>query len=198
MAHSTEPGSPCRPTLETERLRLRPFCEDDFEDYAALCADPEVARYLGRGTLSREQSWRILVFFLGHWQVRGYGMWVAEERVSGAFVGAIGFAEPYGWPGFELAWSLVRRFWGRGYATEGARAALAHAFTGLHKDHVISLIHPANRASVRVAERLGQRPEGCAEVLGMELLVYGINRRAWAAEVPVGLRRSTAHAAAGT
>jgi RimJ/RimL family protein N-acetyltransferase len=179
LAGARTVGSPCIPTLVTERLQLRPFREDDFDDYAALCADPEVARYLGRGTISREQAWRIMVFFLGHWQVRGYGMWVVEERESGAFAGSIGFAHPYGWPGFELAWSLAPGFWGRGYATEGARTALAHAFTALQKDRVISLIHPANRASLRVAERLGERQEGCAEVLGTEFLVYGIERQSW-------------------
>jgi RimJ/RimL family protein N-acetyltransferase len=167
------------PTLETERLRLRPFRDDDFDDYAALCADPEVARYLGRGTIGKEQSWRIMVFLMGHWQMRGYGMWAVEERAGGAFAGAIGFADPYGWPGFELAWSLARRCWGRGYATEGARAALRYAFTVLQKDHIISLIHPENRASARVAERLGERPEGRADILGTELLIYGIERRAW-------------------
>ena len=164
------------PTLETERLRLRPFRDSDFDDYAALCADPEVARHLGRGTFSREQAWRHLAFLVGHWRLRGHGMWAVAERGTGTFVGMIGFADPEGWPGFELAWTLVRRFWGRGYATEGARAALAHAFTALGKDRVISLIHPENRASIRVAERLGESLQGRTAVAGRELLVYGIDR----------------------
>jgi len=118
--------------LETERLRLRPFRPSDFDDYAALCADPEVMRFLGEGVpFSRAQSWRYLAFIVGHWHLRGYGLWAVEEKETGAFVGRIGFADPEGWPGFELAWTIVRRCWGRGYATEGARAALAHAFTAL-------------------------------------------------------------------
>lgn len=87
-------------------------------------------------------------------------MWAVEDRATGAFVGKIGFAEPEGWPGFELAWTLARRWWGFGYATEGARAALAYAFGTLKKDRVISLIRPENLASIRVAERLGERMQG--------------------------------------
>src|SRR5436305_373973 len=169
-------NAPEIPTLETERLRLRPFRPSDFEAYAELCADPEVARYLGRGTLSREQAWRVLAFLMGHWRMRGYGMWAVEAKAAAGLVGVLGFADPAGWPGFELAWTLARRFWGRGYATEGARAALAYAFTALGKDRVISLIHPENRASIRVAERLGESLQGRTAVAGRELLVYGIDR----------------------
>lgn len=163
------------PVLETERLRLRAFRLSDFEDYAAMCWDPEVARYL-LTRLTREQAWRHLAFLVGHWVLRGYGMWAVEEKETGAFVGRIGFADPEGWPGCELGWALVRRFWGGGYATEGARAALAYGFTVLRKDRVISLIHPENQASIRVAERLGERLEGRAEILGKEYLVYGVGR----------------------
>lgn len=163
------------PVLETERLRLRAFRLSDFEGYAAMCGDPEVTRYL-MTRFDREQAWRHLAFLIGHWVLRGFGMWAVEERATGVFVGRIGFAEPEGWPGFELAWTLARPFWGRGYATEGARAALAHAFTVLQRDRVISLIHPENQASIRVAERLGERLEGRVEVLGREHLVYGLER----------------------
>ena len=169
------------PILETERLRLRPFRLSDFDDYAAMCGDPEVARYL-LTRLSREQSWRHLAFLVGHWKLRGYGMWAVEERETGTFVGRIGFADPDGWPGCELAWTLLRCWWGRGYATEGARAALVHAFTVLDKDRIISLIQPENRASIRLAERLGESLQGRTEILGKEHLVYGIDRKsgAWA------------------
>src|SRR5436305_9698530 len=163
------------PVLETERLRLRAFRLGDFEGYAAMCGDPEVARYLTT-RFDREQAWRHLAFLIGHWVLRGFGMWAVEEKATGAFVGRIGFAEPEGLPGCELAWTLARPFWGRGYATEGARAALAHAFTVLKKDRVVSLIHPENQASLRLAERLGERLEGRVEILGREHLVYGLER----------------------
>lgn len=166
------------PTLTTERLRLRAFRESDVDDYAALNADPEVLRHLGGGPepWDRGRSWRHLSFLVGHWKLKGSGMWVLEERETGAFLGMTGFAEPEGWPGFELAWVLARRWWGRGYATEGARAALAHAFTVWRKDLVISLIHPENQASIRVAERLGERLQGRIHHLGREMLCFGIER----------------------
>lgn len=166
------------PTLETERLRLRPFRKSDIDDYAALNADPEVLRYMGGGPepWDRGRSWRHLAFLMGHWYLGGTGTWAVEDRDTGEFVGKIGFSCPEGWPGLELAWALTRRWWGRGYATEGARAALDHAFSTLNQEHVISLIRPVNVASVRVAERLGESLEGAAQVLGVEYLVYGVHR----------------------
>jgi RimJ/RimL family protein N-acetyltransferase len=165
--------------LDTERLRLRPFRRSDIDDYAAMNAGPEVMCHLG-GTWDRSRSWRHLAFLIGHWPLGGSGMWALEHRETGAFVGTVGFSEPEGWPGFELAGKLARRWWGSGYATEAARAALAHAFTVLQKDHVISLVRPGNHPSLRLVERLGERLEGRTVVLGTEYLVYGIGREGWA------------------
>ena len=137
--------------LETERLLLRLFREDDFPEYREMCADPEVMRFLGGQTLNELEAWRHMAFLIGHWQLRGYGIWAVEERASGRLVGRIGFMNPAGWPGFELGWTLARASWGKGYATEGARRALQHAFTELDRDHVISLIDPLNVASIKVA-----------------------------------------------
>jgi RimJ/RimL family protein N-acetyltransferase len=163
--------------LETERLILRMFREDDFECYSTICADIEVMRYLGDGkTLTRAEAWRQMAMIIGHWQLRGYGIWAVEERESKVLVGRIGFFNPEGWPGFELGWVLGREYWGKGYASEGARRALDHAFTEMNRDHVISLIHPDNGGSIRVAERIGEELEGRTELFGHEVLIYGINR----------------------
>lgn len=160
--------------IQTERLVLRRFRRDDFEAYAAICADADVMRYLADGRpLSRDEAWFQMAWIVGHWALRGYGPWALEERDSGALVGRIGFIDAEGWPGFELAWMLRRSSWGRGYATEGARAALTFAFEELRRDHVVHLIHPDNIASMRLAERLGARPEGSTRVRGHEVLVYG-------------------------
>jgi len=103
------------PILETQRLRLRSFHRGDFDDYAALRADPEVMRYLGGGEVwDRGRAWRHLAFLLGHWQLGGSGIWALEEKATGAFLGMVGFAHPEGWPGFELAWALARHGWGAG------------------------------------------------------------------------------------
>lgn len=172
-------GSPNIPVLVTERLRLRAFCSGDLDAYAAMKADPEVLRYLagaGGKPWDRGRSFRHMAYLLGAWHLGGAGAWAVEHRASATFVGVIGFAEPPGWPGCELAWELARPFWGNGYATEGACAALAHAFSAFGKDRVISLIHPENRASIRLAERLGERFWGRTDLLGQEMLRYGIDR----------------------
>jgi RimJ/RimL family protein N-acetyltransferase len=168
------------PILETERLRLRSFRSSDFDDYAALKADPEVARYLSGEVWDRARSWRHLAFLVGHWQLGGTGMWAVEHKETSAFLGTIGFADPEGWPGFELAWTLARRWWGHGYATEGASTALAYAFDVLRKEHVISLIDPDNHRSIRVAERLGDTLQGRVDHFGKEMLCYGIDRERYA------------------
>lgn len=164
--------------LETSRLRLRRWRESDLDDYAAMCADPMVMRYLGAGeVLTRAEAWRSIAFFMGHWQMRGYGHWAVEERSTGRMIGRIGFLNPEGWPGFEIGWTLARHAWGKGYATEGAKAALQYAFTTLNQAHVMSLIHPENTPSMRVAERLGERLVGKTRLLDKwDVLIYGVDR----------------------
>ncbi len=106
-------------------------------------------------------------------------MWAVEERQSGALIGRIGFFYPEGWPGFEIGWALKPSYWGRGYATEGAKAALNYGFSELGKEHIISLIHPENFRSMQVAKRLGEQLEGKTTVFGKEALIYGVSREAW-------------------
>jgi len=167
-------------TLETERLTLRMFRDNDLDSYEKICADPEVIRYLGEGkTCTRAEAWRHMAFFAGHWQLRGYGHWAVEEKVSGNLIGRVGFLNPEGWPGFEIGWTLGREHWGKGYATEGARRALQYVFTELGREHVISLIHPDNHASIHVAERLGEKLEGRTQLFDHEVLIYGIDRADW-------------------
>jgi RimJ/RimL family protein N-acetyltransferase len=169
-------------TLQTDRLTLRMLRESDLDAYAEMCADAEVMRHIGDGQpMARPMAWRNLAMMVGHWSLRGYGLWAAEERSSGVLVGRIGFWNPEGWPGFELGWMLRRAYWGQGYATEGARTALRFAFMQLGQPQVISLIHPENAASIRVAKRLGERLLGPTEVMGRPALVYRITQEEWEA-----------------
>ena len=163
-------------TLETERLVMRMWRASDFDEYAELCADPEVMRFLGGKVFDRTEAWRQMASMIGHWYLRGYGIWAVEEKESGRLAGRIGCINPEGWPGFEVGWTLRREFWGKGYATEAARRALEYGFHELDRPHIISLIHPENRASIRVAERLGETLEGNARVFDTDVLVYGIDR----------------------
>ncbi|MFS8084957.1 MAG: GNAT family N-acetyltransferase [Acidobacteriota bacterium] len=163
-------------TLETERLLLRFFRESDFAQYAKVVADPEVMHFIGGKPLNDIEAWRHMASTIGHWYLRGYGPWAVEEKASGRVVGRLGFNYPAGWPGFELGWVLGRESWGKGYALEGARRALEYAFNEMDRDHVISCIDPGNLRSIKVAERLGEKVEGKAELLGKEVLIYGVHR----------------------
>lgn len=165
------------PTLDTPRLRLRQFTAADVPAYAAMCADAEVMRWIANGQpQTPEDAWRSLAVFLGHWQLRGYGMWALEQRSTYALLGRVGFIDPPGWPGFELGWLLAREHWGHGYAREAAAAALQHAFTVLQRERVISLIRPQNRRSIALAEALGYRLAERIELMGGEALVYEARR----------------------
>lgn len=168
------------PTIETDRLLLRPLREDDIDAFAEMGQDPEVMKFLSvdGSLLTRADAWRQMAMFLGHWELRGFGTWAVEERATGAFVGRVGLHFPEGWPDRELGWTIARRFWGRGYASEAARASIAHAFGPLGWSHLVSLIHQDNQRSARLAERLGYHLHGTAEVRGLHLNMYRLERPA--------------------
>jgi RimJ/RimL family protein N-acetyltransferase len=170
------------PTLETERLTLRPFREADAKALFELSQDPDVVRYVGdRRVPTLQEAWRAVAGWIGHWALRGYGQWAIEERASGKFIGRAGIINPADWPGPEVGYLLGRPWWGRGYATEAAGAAMAWGFGEIGFDELLSLIDPANTASIAVAMRLGESPRGEAEVMGNRVLVYGISRDEWEA-----------------
>ncbi|MEM7282607.1 MAG: GNAT family N-acetyltransferase [Pseudomonadota bacterium] len=163
------------PTITTDRLRLRAFEANDLEAFSSICSNPKVMQYIGDGkVLTKKDAWADVAYFLGHWGLRGYGVWGVELISTGELIGRIGFINPEGWPGFELSWLLGEDYWGNGYATEGAASALSYAFNELKQTHVISLIYPQNQASIRVAERLKQSLESETEIYAKRVLVYGI------------------------
>lgn len=165
--------------LETDRLLLRWFREDDFSSYLEMSSDPEVMKFLGGQPQTQFEAWKAMTSHIGHWFFRGYGVWAVEEKGTGKMVGRIGLMNPPGWPGFELGWTLARASWGKGYATEGARRVLSYVFTEMDREHVISCIAPDNANSIRVAERLGETVHGEAELLGKRVLIYRITRDEW-------------------
>ena len=163
-------------SLETERLKLRHFQTSDFESYASMSADEEVMRFINAGKpLSRLDAWRHMAMIIGHWQIRGFGMWAVADKKSDTFLGRVGFIQPEGWPGFELGWALDRQFWNQGFATEAANKALHYGIEELGKDHIISLIDPDNIASINVAKKIGEQYEKRIDFLGHKILVFGIH-----------------------
>ncbi len=172
--------------LQTDRLQLRLFRAGDFEAHAEICADPEVMRYIRAGALSRADAWWQMARYMGHWELRGYGLWAVIERSTDRLIGHLGFLNPESGHGFELGWALARNAWGKGYALEGTRAAVQHAFTTLKREHIACVIHPENTSSLRLAERLGARFEKEIAEAGVRLLVFGIGQPETAAPAPLG------------
>lgn len=172
------------PTIETERLILRPTRPEDFEPWAAFMADETAARFIG-GVQTKAQAWRGFMTVAGAWSMAGYSMFSAIEKASGRWVGRLGPWQPHDWPGAEVGWGIVRDCWGRGYATEGAAAAIDWAFDQLGWTEVIHCIDPANLASQNVARRLGStilRHQSLPAPFDDTLVdVWGQSRGAWRA-----------------
>lgn len=147
-----------RREIETARLRLRPWLPGDRVSFAALNADPLVMEHFP-GVLSRPESDALADRIAAHFERHGFGPWAVEIRGSVPFAGFVGlavpsFAAPFT-PCVEILWRLAREHWGRGYATEGARAAVQLASRDLGLHEVVSYTVPANRRSRRVMEKLG-------------------------------------------
>ncbi len=153
------------PTLRTDRLVLRAFRATDLDALAAMQANVEVRRFLSGGSLlSREETWTLMERVLGQWSLRGYGLFAVE--VDGRCAGWAGILKPLDWPEPELAYSLDQPFWGRGVASEAARAARDWAFATHGFARLASFIRPGNARSIRVAEKLGAVREGMLELHG--------------------------------
>jgi RimJ/RimL family protein N-acetyltransferase len=171
------------PRLETERLILRAFSPGDFETFASFMADADVTRYLTGHPMTRAEAWRSLAVSIGHWHLRGYGTWAVARKEDGAFMGRVGMINPEGWPGLEVGWTLGKPFWGKGYATEAATAALNFAFLTQSVDKIISCIHPENVPSQAVAKRIGETKGPLSEItVGGETFpieIWSIARGEW-------------------
>jgi RimJ/RimL family protein N-acetyltransferase len=145
--------------VRTKRLRLTPLARDDGEELAAINDDPEVHRYLG--ALDHAGSLAQAARFAAHWDEHGFGLWALRTHDDDALLGFAGLSIPFHFPAVlpavEVGWRLRRDAWGRGYATEAARAAVRHGFAGLGLDEIISLVHRGNDRSLAVAARLGLR-----------------------------------------
>ncbi len=151
---------------ETERLRLRGWQQSDFEAYAAYYANEETARYVG-GQMTRDKAWRHFATVVGHWSLKGFGLWAVEEKAGGQFVGCVGLWQPEGWPELELGYWLAASAQGKGYATEAAVRSRRFAFEEMGATTLVSYIDPRNEPSIRVAERLGARLEETIELLDL-------------------------------
>lgn len=168
--------------LETERLLLRPVRLEDLERWAEMMGDQEAARFLG-GVQPRATAWRSLMTMAGAWSLSGISMFSVIEKASGRWMGRLGPWQPDGWPGTEVGWGLHPDAWGKGYATEGACAAMDYAFDVLGWTEVIHCIDPANLPSQKVAQRLGSTLRGPgrlpAPFQDVAVEIWGQSKDAW-------------------
>jgi RimJ/RimL family protein N-acetyltransferase len=146
------------PTLHTPRLVLRPWREEDFAPFAAMNADPRVMEFFPR-PLERAESDAAVGRTREHFARHGFGLWAVEVPGVADFIGFVGLAIPrfeaHFTPCVEIGWRLAVEHWGRGYATEAARAVLAFGFEDLALEEIVSFTTTANRRSRAVMERIG-------------------------------------------
>lgn len=160
------------PTLETERLWLRPWRATDVPPFAEVCADEELMRYVG-GVMDRPAAFRRLAAYAGQWLLLGYGPWALEDKARGDFVGYCGIYDPDGWPEREINWGLARPFLGQGLAAEAALRARRYAYEKLGFTTITSCIDHENAASIALAKRVGATLDRTVTFRGR---LYGVFR----------------------
>ncbi len=189
-----------RVCLETRRLILRPWREEDRAAFAAINADPRVMAHFPK-VLDRSESDEIFARVLDGFAGQGYGPWALEARGGRPFVGFCGIWSPrfsaHFTPCIEIGWRLAFGAWGRGYATEAAQAALAFAFDRMELEEIVAYAVPENLRSRQVMERLGMvrdpaddfdhplQPEGAP---ARRHVLYRLGREAWRSRHPSPLQ----------
>lgn len=147
-------------SLSTERLLLRRWTAADIAPFAALNADPVVMERFP-ATLTLDQTKSFVAAAEAHFEREGFGLWVAELIATGEMIGFIGLSIPrfeaHFTPCVEIGWRLAHKYWGRGYAPEGASAVLNDAFTRLNLEEVVSFTSTLNSNSIRVMEKIGMK-----------------------------------------
>ncbi|HYE79881.1 MAG TPA: GNAT family N-acetyltransferase [bacterium] len=164
--------------LETDRLLLRQLTWDDLDPLAEAYADPETMRYIGAGEVrSREETAASLERMVAGYAQWGYGLWATIYKPEGIWVGRCGIIrwEIEGQEELEVGYLIARPHWGRGLATEAARAIRDWGLRELRRERLISLIYPDNRRSIAVAEKIGMAYERPVELFGNQVSMYSLH-----------------------
>ncbi len=148
------------PVIDTDRLRLRRWKQEDHAPFAAMCADPDVMRYIGNGaTRTAKQSSRAIGRFENEWNERGFGLFAVEAKQTGDLLGFTGLSwpdfMPEVFPSVEIGWRFSKSSWGMGYASEAAAAALSHGVSMQGITDIVSIYQLENLASQRIMQKLG-------------------------------------------
>jgi len=184
-------GLRAAPQITTPRLVLREWRDADRDAFAQMNADPRVCEFLVR-PVTRADSDDMVDHIDRCWRERGYGLWAAERRDSGAFIGYVGlwpaiFASPFT-PAVEVGWRLAHEHWGNGFATEGAMEALRFGFEVITLPEIVSFTAKGNTRSIRVMERVGLRRDPHGDFVhpafesdqpAREHVLYRLSRERW-------------------
>ena len=160
------------PELTTARLRMRAPREDDYPVYQAFYTDADASHFYG-GPMTASNAWKQLAMEVGHWYLKGYGMWSLELRSTAEMIGGCGFWWPSGWPRPELTWWLIPAARGSGFATEASNTAIDYAYQTLGWSAVETHIDDGNKAAHKLVLRLG------GSVLTREVFPDGIERNVY-------------------
>lgn len=161
--------------VETARLQLRMFRPDDLDSLAALLSDRDVMRYVGDGQpVSREVTDSALQSIILHWQSHGFGRWAVIDKETETFIGFGGLRSLMGIP--EVVYHFAKSHWGRGLATELARASLRYGFQEHQFERILAIAKPENLASIHVMEKVGMRYDKHTSYYDIEVVQYEISR----------------------
>lgn len=158
--------------VQTERLVLRQFNDADWQDLHAYYSSEQAITYTVGRVFSEGDTWRAMSSMLGHWQLRGYGPYALEEKSSGRVIGICGFWFPNDWPEPEIKWALSPEFWGKGYASEAARAVQKVGREYLPDISLISFINENNQASIELAKAVGAKFDKAVPFRGATWHIY--------------------------
>jgi RimJ/RimL family protein N-acetyltransferase len=171
-------------SVETSRLLLRQFRLDDLDNLATLLGNEDVMRYVGDGKpVTREGSDKALHSIIRHWEEHGFGRWAVIDKETNAFAGFGGLRSLIDKP--EVVYHFAKEYWGRGLATELARASLKYGFEEHQFDRIVAIAKPENLASIRVMEKAGMIYDMRAKYYDIEVIQYHLLRSAYqSAAVP--------------
>jgi len=158
------------PVLETKRLFLRGPAPEDYPNFKSTFTSYR-ARFMG-GPLNDYETWMLYAAEIGHWHIRGYGMWMIHDRVTDKPLGMAGGWKPAKWPEAELAWIIWPETAGQGYALEATHAVRAHLYRQHGWETAVSYVDPKNLDSIRLAERLGAKKDETARTVDGNDIVY--------------------------
>lgn len=160
--------------LETGRLILREWTLDDAQEMFEICRDAEVMRYIGAGKPyeTLDEAEKFLHWAVAYQKENGFCRWAVVEKSSGKIIGSCGFAYTHGMPEPELGYLFGRDVWGKGFATEAAKASLDYGFEKLGFREIIAITDLENTASQRVLEKIGFTQRGVEEIDGEDNLIY--------------------------